>query len=205
MSSLSECTWTKPNAIDSVNSTKNPWFVVCVIMASKVLSVLTQRWKNSMSFILFIMLKEVSYETSFFVFRFATEAHSRLKDGFLGRSVQKHYPSARKRVFVARASPVLASSHAGSKPAIMEKVFTIRERLFSLLRSKISSYSRSENRRKSRGSRQKTSEARLSVAKQRPRRGATGCVCNRASMMPESVSLVVDLFYKKSRSFERLM
>ena len=64
---------------------------------------------------------------------------------------------------MARASPVLASSHAGSKPAIMEKVFTIRERLFSLLRSKISSYSHSENRRKSRGSRQDLRFSRRSV------------------------------------------
>ena len=33
----------------------------------------------------------------FATFVFATEAHSRLKDGFLGRSVQKHYPTSSKK------------------------------------------------------------------------------------------------------------
>ena len=43
-----------------------------------------------------------------------------------------------------------------------------------------------------------SSEARMSVAKQRPRRGATSCVCNRASMMPESVCFDEFFIIKKS-------
>ena len=60
---------------------------------------------------------------------------------------------------------------------------------------------------KVRGSRQKTSEARLrffAEGKKDPERkrlGETVCVCKRESMMPESVMVVVVFIIKKGVSF----